>query len=119
MITLPTMKSCPIAKESQGIIEIEPWILKAMRGAVRDKDEWLVVLLGTKKEKGLHVIVDDIYVPPTQHRTSMHCKPYREDTPSPGEEFPRRILSKIVGSAHSHNSMDAKFSGGDRAVDGV
>lgn len=86
---------------------------------MRAKEEWLIILLGTRKEGGLHVIVDDYYVPPTQHRTSTHCKPYKEDLPSPSEDFPAWVISKMVGSLHSHHSMGARFSGGDLAKDGL
>jgi hypothetical protein len=86
---------------------------------VKDPKEWLIVLLGTKSEGGLHIIVDDIYVPPTQYRDSGHCKPYRKDVPDPDEYFPMEILPHIVGALHSHNKMQAKFSTGDRDKDGL
>jgi hypothetical protein len=93
--------------------------LGILAGAVRDRNEWLIVLLGTKNEGGLHIIVDDFYVPPTQHRTGAHCKPYREDLPDPDEYFPPHVMSRMVGALHSHNNMGARFSGGDLAKDGL
>jgi hypothetical protein len=80
---------------------------------VKDLDEWLIVLLGTKKEKGLHVIVDDIYVPLRQHREYAHCS-IPDDDP-----LPSWLLSEAVGALHSHHSMAAKFSSGDKAEDGL
>jgi hypothetical protein len=93
--------------------------LKVLAGAVKDRDEWLIVLLGDSQEGGLHIVVNDFYVPPTQHRTGSHCKPYRNDFPNPDEEFPPEVTSSMVGCLHSHNSMGARFSGGDLAKDGI
>jgi len=78
-----------------------------------DKDEWLIVLLGTKQEKGLHIIVDDFYVPREQYRDKAHCRIEDHDP------IPLEIFHKVVGALHSHNSMAARFSGGDRANDGL
>src|SRR5262245_17870992 len=116
---IPVVEKCPIVKATQGLIEIEPRILGWLAGAVKDKNEWMVLLLGTRSEGGLHIIVDNIYVPPTQHRESSHVTPYKDDLPEPHEEFPEWVLARLVGNFHSHNSMGAKFSGGDLAPDGV
>jgi hypothetical protein len=111
--TMTTVHYCPVAKGTQGIIEITPKVIRKLAKAVKDRDEWLVVGLGTKKENGLYVIVDDLYVPPNQYRDKSHCR-ITDDDPIPSRHLPRAVCG-----IHSHNSMRATFSGGDKDTDGI
>lgn len=117
-IFIPTVEHCPVAKQSQGLIEIEPEIIGWLAGAVhKEPDEWLAILLGEVYRDGLHVIVDNIYVPPKQHRTSGTCRVTEKENSLDG--VPEHIIPHIVGVVHSHHKMGAFFSGGDKAKEGV
>lgn len=108
---IPTSHRCPISIKSQGVAEIDPSILGMFAGAVKDKDEWLVILLGERKEGGLHIIVDDLYVPRGQQRAMATC--------STDEPLPANVIPRVVGALHSHNSMMGKFSATDRSAGGL
>lgn len=121
-IQIPTVESCPIALRSRGLIEIEPELLGVLAGAVRDEDnEWLCILMGEIISKdGLHVIVDDIYIPPDQYRTHATCRVSKDENSL--ESLPEWVTNRLVGVLHSHHRMGAHFStglGGDKGPDGV
>lgn len=108
---VPTVTGCPVARQSKGVIEIDPEILTRLAGAVRDRDEWLVILLGERKQNGLHVIVDNYYVPRKQKRGPATC--------STEEPLPESISRDVVGVVHSHNNMAAIFSATDKGEGGL
>lgn len=120
-IFIPTVEECPVARQSKGLIEIDPEILGWLAGAVRkEPDEWLVILLGEYDQGGLHVIVDDVYVPPRQYRTTGTCRVNENENSLEG--LPDHIVPRTAGVLHSHHKMGANFSsgqGGDKGPDGV
>src|SRR5262245_19735054 len=107
---IQTVERCPIASGSAGVVEIKPEILGMLAGAVQDPDEWLVLLLGEVRMRGLHVIVNEIYVPTKQERGGAHC--------STKEDLPPQVTSRLVGVLHSHHHFAAEFSPTDRGKDG-
>lgn len=114
---IPTVEKCPIAKETKGLIEIDPGVISKLAGAVWEKDEWLAVALGEKHRDGLHVIVDGVYVPRGQYRTGGTCRVSKKENSM--DTLPKEILRHVVGIVHSHNSMRARFSGTDTGEGGL
>ena len=112
MFIQSTVSSCPVVKECQGRIEIDPEILGWFAGAAEDRLEWLAILLGTASKDGFEVKVKQIFVPRVQERTHGSCDVDDKDIPD-------KIRPEIVGVVHSHHSMGAFFSGTDKALDGV
>lgn len=111
MIEIEKVVSCPVTKATRGIIEIEPDVISQLAGAVWDKDEWMTIGLGERKEGGLRVIIDELWTPPKQIRKSSHVRPYKGDEPTEEEMFPDWVLERMVCGIHSHHTMSAKFSG--------
>jgi len=109
---IPTVERCPVARRTIGVIEISPDILADLAGAVSlDRDEWLIALMGERKMNGLHVVVDNYFVPTNQKRASATC--------SIDQPLPVNIAKRTVGVLHSHNNMGARFSGTDRGEGGL
>lgn len=119
MIEIDKVVRCPVVKATKGLIEIAPEVIAQLAGAVWDKDEWMTIGLGERKQNGLHVIITELWTPSKQVRRSTHVRPYKDDEPTPEEMFPDWVLERMVCGIHSHNTMRAKFSGAHKSkVDG-
>jgi proteasome lid subunit RPN8/RPN11 len=108
---IPVVHKCPIATGSIGRMEIDPDILAMFAGAVHEPDEWLAVLLGERTEEGLHVTIEEVYVPRRQKRSHGAC--------STEEPLPPFVTDNLVGVVHSHHTMGAFFSSIDTGKNGL
>lgn len=117
MIEIDKVVRCPVVKATKGLIEIAPEVIAQLAGAVYDKDEWMTIGLGERKEKGLHVVITELWTPPKQIRRSSHVRPYRGDEPTEEEMFPNYVLERMICGIHSHNTMSARFSGSHGSKD--
>lgn len=97
MFKVPRVYSCPHTK-GNGVVHITPEVIAELAGAVLEKDEWAVLLLGERSEDGRDVVVNDLRVPP-QKRSSGDVDV--DDVV---------ITPDIVGVAHSHHHMGAWMS---------
>lgn len=101
---IKVVSSCPVVKASKGVMEFPPELVAAIAGAVLDKIEWMVLLLGERSEDGFQVKVTGFRVP-QQRRTSNDVsmtEPMEADGSTIGED--------VVGVLHSHHSLGAFFS---------
>lgn len=101
------VKSCPVTKASTGVLEFSPELVAKVAGAVKDKIEWMVLLLGERSADGFHVKVTDFRVP-KQRRSGADVK-----MAEPMEGDGSTVDDAVVGVLHSHHSMGAFFSGTD------
>lgn len=112
--TIETIYNCPVVKGTIGIIQVIPSILRTIAGATREeKDEWLIVLMGSSAQDGRLVTIDDFYVPVRQERWAGHCDIDEEKYP-----FPPEVKRRMLGYSHSHHVMEANFSGVDTGING-
>src|SRR5678815_3182647 len=99
MITIPVVPSCPHTMTGKGVLRLEHSVIAMLAGAVYDRNEWIALLIGTRSEDGLDVIVDDLRIP-LQERGYASCELVREEP----------IENGVVGVVHSHHNMTAFFS---------
>lgn len=102
MIRIPMVKNCPHSRKSNGIIRLTPFCVAALAGAVMDKDEWAIVLTGTRSEDWFEIDVTGWWLP-DQDRTVGHVSI---------KEFERKDEDLVVVHSH-HSSFNARFSGTD------
>ena len=99
---------CCVARKSQAVVMIKPKAIAMLAGAVEDKDEWIALMTGKRTDDGWHTVVDGFVVPPQKRGpATADMEPVKVDP------------TKVVGIVHSHNSMQAFFSGTDTGEDGV
>src|ERR1044071_7753837 len=98
MFKVSNVKSCPVTKESRGVITMTATQIAMIAGAVRDKIEWIVLLGGERSADGYEVKISKIVVP-KQRRDAAHADLEEIDLPE-----------DIVGVMHSHHTMGAWFS---------
>lgn len=104
MISLKPVKDCPHSRKAIGVVSMPPELIAQLAAAVKDTDEWAILLLGERLNNGYEVNVSDYRVPP-QSRSGGHVSI---------DEFDND--AEIVGVVHSHHSMGAFFSGTDTAT---
>jgi proteasome lid subunit RPN8/RPN11 len=98
MFKLPVAHDCPHTRKSSGVILLQPEMVAALSGAVHDKDEWAIVLQGTKSDDGYEITVTG-YRLPEQERTGGHVD-LSKDMLQLGD----------VAVLHSHCNFGARFS---------
>lgn len=113
-ISTPTVRQCPYTQGSNGVMEFTPEVIAQIAGAVRDRDEWLLLLAGTRSEDGFHVSVNNLIAPPQKrggaHVTiGAHAGLADLEMPINGPVL-KYEGADIVGVMHSHNTMRAFFS---------
>lgn len=99
MFTIPVVEQCPYTVAGQGVMKFSHDVLGIIAGAVWEKDEWMALLIGTRSENGLEVMITDLQVP-LQERNSTRCELVN----------PEPLTSEVIGVIHSHHNMFARFS---------
>jgi len=110
-IKIPMVKSCPHVKPSKGIVRLSSELISMLAAAVDDKDEWAIILKGTRSDDGYDATVTSFWLP-EQDRSGGHVSVKEYD----GFEIIDGVVKQDdnIGVIHSHNSMGAFFSSLDR-----
>jgi proteasome lid subunit RPN8/RPN11 len=101
----PIAHDCPHTRKSNGVILLSQEMVAALSGAVRDPDEWAIVLQGTKSDDGYEITVTD-YRLPEQERTGGHVDLSKDSVQTPFSN-PK---GNDVAVLHSHCDFGARFS---------
>lgn len=102
MIEIKIVEDCPHTVTS-GQIHLPHRLIAALAGAVRDKQEWMALLKGTRRPDGMIISVTGFKVP-DHYRSVGNVELMRREP----------LTSDIVGVVHSHHDFIAKFSHTDR-----
>jgi hypothetical protein len=105
MVKLPIAHECPHTRKASGVILLQPDLVAALSGAVHDKDEWAIVLQGTKSDDGYEITVTG-YRLPVQERTGGHVDLSKDIVQTPFSN-PK---GNDVAVLHSHCDFGARFS---------
>ncbi len=105
MIKQRVSRSCPHTRKANGVILMPTDMLAALSGAVKDRDEWAVVLQGIKSEDGYEITVNGWRLP-EQERTGGHVDLSKDIIQTPLSNPPGNDVAVL----HSHCDFGARFS---------
>jgi hypothetical protein len=105
MVKLPIAHDCPHSRKASGVILMSPELIASLSGAVHDKDEWAIVLQGTKSDDGYEITVTGYRVP-KQDRSGGHVDLAKDVVQTPFSN-PK---GNDVAVLHSHCDFGARFS---------
>ena len=106
-LTIPMVKKCPHTKPAKGVVRMSPELISMLAAAVQDKDEWAIILKGTRSADGFEADVTSFWMP-DQDRSGGHVDIKEYD----GFEIVDGVAkpNDDIGVIHSHNTMGAYFS---------
>lgn len=106
-LTIPMVKKCPHTKPAKGVVRMSPELISMLAAAVQDKDEWAIILKGTRSADGFEADVTSFWMP-DQDRSGGHVDIKEYD----GFEIVNGVAkpNDDIGVIHSHNKMGAYFS---------
>lgn len=110
----PSVRSCPVVKASTAEILFDPKCIANIAGAVEDKQEWVILLMGKRLDGGWTIKVNDIAVPP-QTRSAGQVKFEPVEWANEPEEDGEG--NQLIGVLHSHHGMGTFWSSTDEHGD--